>query len=49
MSFSPEDPPTGTEFIEQTLAAPKHAEEAKLRDDFRLFTRISESTDMKGA
>jgi len=31
MSFSPEDPPTGTEFIEQTLAAPKNAEESALR------------------
>jgi len=38
MSFSPEDPPTGTEFIEQTLAAPENAEESALRpltfDDF---------------
>ena len=38
MSFSPEDPPTGTEFIEQTLSAPENAEESKLRplsfDDF---------------
>lgn len=38
MSFSPEDPPTGTEFIEQTLAAPENAEESVLRpltfDDF---------------
>ncbi|TVP76607.1 MAG: Holliday junction branch migration DNA helicase RuvB [Puniceicoccaceae bacterium] len=31
MSFSPEDPPTGTEFIEQTLAAPENAEESALR------------------
>ena len=38
MSFTPEDPPTGTEFIEQTLSAPENAEESKLRplsfDDF---------------
>jgi Holliday junction resolvasome RuvABC ATP-dependent DNA helicase subunit len=38
MSFSPEDPPTGTEFIEQTLSAPENAEESQLRplsfDDF---------------
>ena len=38
MSFSPQDPPTGTEFIEQTLAAPENAEESALRplsfDDF---------------
>ena len=38
MSFSPEDPPTGTEFIEQALSAPENAEESKLRplsfDDF---------------
>lgn len=38
MSFLPEDPPTGTEFIEQTLAAPENAEESALRplsfDDF---------------
>ena len=31
MSFSPEDLPTGTEFIEQTLSAPENAEESKLR------------------
>ena len=31
MSFSPEDPPTGTEFIKQTLAAPENAEETELR------------------
>lgn len=31
MPFSPEDPPTGTDFIEQTLAAPENAEESKLR------------------
>lgn len=38
MTFSPEDPPTGTDFIEQSLAAPENAEESKLRplsfDDF---------------
>ena len=38
MSFSPEDPPTGTEFIEQTLSGTENAEESKLRplsfDDF---------------
>jgi Holliday junction DNA helicase RuvB len=31
MSFSPEDPPTGTDFIEQTLAAPENSEESALR------------------
>ena len=31
MSFSPEDPPTGTDFIEQTLAAPENAQESMLR------------------
>jgi len=31
MSFSPEDPPTGTEFIEQTLADPVSSEESMLR------------------
>lgn len=31
MSFSPEDPPTGTEFIEQTLAEPISSEESMLR------------------
>ena len=30
MSFSPEDPPTGTDFIEQTLAAPENAQESML-------------------
>lgn len=38
MSFTPEDPPTGTDFIEQTLAAPENAQESILRplsfDDF---------------
>jgi Holliday junction DNA helicase RuvB len=38
MSSSPEDPPTGTDFIEQTLAAPENAQESILRpltfDDF---------------
>jgi len=38
MSFTPEDPPTGTEFIEQTLADPVSSEESMLRplkfDDF---------------
>ncbi|MDQ8209425.1 Holliday junction branch migration DNA helicase RuvB [Coraliomargarita sp. SDUM461003] len=31
MSFSSEDPPTGTDFIEQTLSAPENAEESALR------------------
>jgi len=31
MSFSPEDPPTGSEFIEQTLAEPVSSEESLLR------------------
>jgi len=38
MPFTPEDPPTGTEFIEQTLAEPVSSEESMLRplsfDDF---------------
>jgi Holliday junction DNA helicase RuvB len=38
MPFTPEDPPTGTEFIEQTLAEPISSEESMLRplsfDDF---------------
>jgi Holliday junction DNA helicase RuvB len=38
MPFTPEDPPTGTEFIEQTLADPISSEESMLRplsfDDF---------------
>lgn len=38
MTFSPEDPPTGTEFIEKSLADRDHPEEAALRpltfDDF---------------
>lgn len=38
MHFTPEDPPTGTEFIEQTLADPISSEESMLRplsfDDF---------------
>jgi holliday junction DNA helicase RuvB len=38
MPFTPEDPPTGTEFIEQTLANPISSEESMLRplsfDDF---------------
>lgn len=38
MPFSPEDPPSGTEFIEQTLASPVSSEESILRplsfDDF---------------
>lgn len=38
MHFTPEDPPTGTEFIEQTLADPITSEESMLRplsfDDF---------------
>lgn len=31
MPFSPEDPPTGTDFIEQTLAAAENAQESMLR------------------
>ena len=31
MHFSPDDPPTGTEFIEQTLADPITSEESMLR------------------
>ena len=38
MPFTPEDPPTGTEFIEHTLASPVSSEESMLRplsfDDF---------------
>ena len=38
MTFSPEDPPTGTDFIEQTITAPENAQESMLRplsfDDF---------------
>jgi len=31
MSFSPEDPPTGTDFIEQSLSEPENAQESILR------------------